>query len=707
MTASLQLPVKIPFENVDSQSVPAFGVMQVTGSTVENGVTFLTCAQVGSALGSEFAVNGPSVVRSGDKGICFRQGDLQVAYDDGSPQPGEGWGVRAGQWTLSKGYPSIVAVHGVQNAANHILYGKLTTLTSVLGVSSSDLAPQSGGQPGTGTLGVSVWDGEQFSPAEPAMSFTGYNTAVTPVKAGVLTRFVASNGILIAATPENYVYHVQLDNSISAGGSATITLPDGRGVTVTNWSGTDYNSGDKVTVYEDLTNGSFYAIKSGAGAVIVRFELTADLVYGADPGSPNAEILTWQSGAYSTAGNYAITVYDWTNDSGLGTWSGKGPNSSPAKSGYQGLAIKQGDSNRYEIVWMESKAQLIAFRLYQQLTTGMSSVGNCVVTAFWNGRDPDPASANITVYNLATDYSGVFKFSGDANALGYAVWNEKTGVYKIIALEGDGRRWVVFKNLSGYTVPAKGVMAQQGVTQDAGGHTNTRNVITTARPDTTFRRDYWVNGLADVANNTFGVCGSSESPMEALYDSGTPATGEGWGPKPGQFTLSKGFPGFTIVGITDSFNKAALVKQEPILQLLVKTTAAINTNASTTYYKIYTGAQGSEADGGWTSVPTAYNRSGFIDTGAWAFLKWLNNGWELVPRPETLFLAKLTSSLSQGSSASATIYAGTPNAETSTGIGITVYDWLMKSGATAIAVNKKVICKYVNGNAYVIDAECN
>jgi hypothetical protein len=38
-----------------------------------------------------------------------------VGFDTGSPQAGESWGVRAGQWTLSRGYPSIITVHGVRD----------------------------------------------------------------------------------------------------------------------------------------------------------------------------------------------------------------------------------------------------------------------------------------------------------------------------------------------------------------------------------------------------------------------------------------------------------------------------------------------------------------------------------------------------------------------------------------------------------------
>ena len=71
------------------------------------------------------------------------------------------------------------------------------------------------------------------------------------------------------------------------------------------------------------------------------------------------------------------------------------------------------------------------------------------------------------------------------------------------------------------------------------------------------------------------------------------------------------------------------------------------------------------------------------------------------------FIGKLAGSLSQGSNAAVTIWAGAGNSEAATSFdNVTCFDWLMKSGATAIASGKKVVVKYINGIPYVIDAEC-
>ncbi len=567
VTSLKSLP-KIPFKNLHAASAPAFGVMQVTGSVVEDGVTFLTCTQPGSALGTEFAINGASQVRSGEKGICYRQGDLQVAYDGGTPQWGEGWGVRANQWTLSKGYPTIITVHSVKNAANQILYGTFTPLASVLGVASADLAAMTGTQPGTQQTTVYVWDGTHFSAAQPAMTFAGFNVSTAPVKAGTLTQFVATSGLWVA---------------------------------------------------------------SGGNPPLLRFELTADLVYGVDPGSDNAKVLQYAAGAYAPTGE-TIRVFDWTNfgSGAYGTWSGQAPVLSPAKSGYQGWAIKQGDSSRYEIVWIERQARMISFRLYQQLQTNQASQGACQVVAYWDGRDPDPSSAGVTLYNLATDYSGVYKFAGDANAVGYATWNEKLGHYQICAIEGDGQRWVLVKNASGYTAPANSVVGVTGVARDAGGHTQKRNLLTFERPSTTLRRNYFITGYADIANGSVGVAFGFDGPMEATYDTGTPANGEGWGPKPGQFTLSKGFPGFLVDGL-NADNSLAVVRIEPITELFGRTTATVAANSISSDYKIYTGAAGGEADSGFSPPAAYFVTSVAIPSGKKIHLWWTNNSWYAEP----------------------------------------------------------------------------
>ena len=69
-------------------------------------------------------------------------------------------------------------------------------------------------------------------------------------------------------------------------------------------------------------------------------------------------------------------------------------------------------------------------------------------------------------------------------------------------------------------------------------------------------------------------------------------------------------------------------------------------------------------------------------------------------------LAKLNGSLSAGGSASASVWAWNGSAIADTGEDVTVYDWLMKAGATAIASGKKIVFTSSGGINIVTEAEC-
>jgi len=72
------------------------------------------------------------------------------------------------------------------------------------------------------------------------------------------------------------------------------------------------------------------------------------------------------------------------------------------------------------------------------------------------------------------------------------------------------------------------------------------------------------------------------------------------------------------------------------------------------------------------------------------------------------FIGALAGSLSQGSTATVNVYGGAGGSEAAiSGLTVTARDWLMKSGASAIASGKKVIVRFINGIPYVVDAECD
>src|SRR5215213_4800398 len=110
---------------------------------------------------------------------------------------------------------------------------------------------------------------------------------------------------------------------------------------------------------------------------------------------------------------------------------------------------------------------------------------------------------------------------------------------------------IPFKNNFAGTIKPYEVFAAAGIYTTWGGPA----AILADRPGTTFRRTYYVNGDSEVPQ---GQCGLAQMgpAVTVAYDTGTPAIGEGWGPKPSQFTLSKNYPHIaTVLGIVDASKK--------------------------------------------------------------------------------------------------------------------------------------------------------
>lgn len=189
---------------------------------------------------------------------------------------------------------------------------------------------------------------------------------------------------------------------------------------------------------------------------------------------------------------------------------------------------------------------------------------------------------------------------------------------------GTSETWIECKNNAGEEIPAHSVVF---VTTDA--TVGDRKVNNAIKPSTTF---YPLHGF------TPGLPVASAQPVGVVmenalvrYDTGTPAPGEGWGIKPGQYTLSKGYPGARCIRIVDSTKKIMLAEFLPITTLLGKSSASISANSSpdSTKWDIYVGTAGSEADSTF-DAPTAYCRVA-IASGKFVQVFWRNNGWEMTP----------------------------------------------------------------------------
>lgn len=180
-------------------------------------------------------------------------------------------------------------------------------------------------------------------------------------------------------------------------------------------------------------------------------------------------------------------------------------------------------------------------------------------------------------------------------------------------------RGIVFRNTSGEEIPAYAVMRITGAERRAG-----RPVITVGKPSTTFRRLYLVNGSKKVgaASTAYGVGTYLDEGGEVLYDSGTPAMGESWGPKNGQWSLAKWRYGFTITGAVDSTGLKVVATQTEVNEVYGQTNGALN-KGSTGTVDLYDGNNSAITS---TSI-TATNRFANVATSKKVICTWIGGTW--------------------------------------------------------------------------------
>lgn len=108
-----------------------------------------------------------------------------------------------------------------------------------------------------------------------------------------------------------------------------------------------------------------------------------------------------------------------------------------------------------------------------------------------------------------------------------------------------GPTGIPFRNQSGEIIPAYACMRITG-----GVESGSTQIVTVSKPSTTFQRLYLINGPSQVAVGADGTGTWLSDAAYVLYETGTPAYGESWGPKASQWSLVKWRYGFTIIGTT-------------------------------------------------------------------------------------------------------------------------------------------------------------
>lgn len=156
---------------------------------------------------------------------------------------------------------------------------------------------------------------------------------------------------------------------------------------------------------------------------------------------------------------------------------------------------------------------------------------------------------------------------------------------------------IVYKNTYAGDVTPYGIVSVADINIDEPG----LPMAETSRPSSTFRQINLVNNDWTVGQDQYGLAQLGPQ-VTFAYETGSPALGEGFGPKPSQFAAAKNYPSIlTCIGIVDATNKWALGMWNPLIDTLIgKPNSDIAKGAIGTF-NIYGGTAGSEAIiTGWT-----------------------------------------------------------------------------------------------------------
>jgi hypothetical protein len=181
---------------------------------------------------------------------------------------------------------------------------------------------------------------------------------------------------------------------------------------------------------------------------------------------------------------------------------------------------------------------------------------------------------------------------------------------------------VPFINAAGEAIPAYGVMRVTTPTTVDG-----EMVFNVTKPDATYRWRYLING-PDAVDSTSGAKGWGTWIFDGdkvLYDtSATPALGERWGPKSGEWKLFQHRPGFLLDGRYNSTDGVLWAMQLPPGEVRVKNDdggGALAADSSRTF-GVYGGSAGTTDTGlevtltNGSSTSWAANKYGFATADA-------------------------------------------------------------------------------------------
>jgi hypothetical protein len=230
----------------------------------------------------------------------------------------------------------------------------------------------------------------------------------------------------------------------------------------------------------------------------------------------------------------------------------------------------------------------------------------------------------FAAYNTAS--APAFDEDWGTEASSYLIKKGNTG-FKILGAINSGAVFVRrpetdtstatrFYNDSGETIPAYGCMAVTGVHTDPA-------YVKVGKPSTTFRRQYLPNGAAAVPAGETGIVPTARY-HKWLYNSGTPAVDEGYGPTPGQWYLTKAYPDVTLVaGIEDASAKILKGTLHTIDVVIGKLAGTLTVGSSATVNVWSSEATPTVITSLTLSAHDWLMRSGSITTGTKVIVTWI------------------------------------------------------------------------------------
>lgn len=160
--------------------------------------------------------------------------------------------------------------------------------------------------------------------------------------------------------------------------------------------------------------------------------------------------------------------------------------------------------------------------------------------------------------------------------------------------DSRGNNWtplISCYNLSSETIPAYGVA--RVVSGGLFGDDRTR-ILSIDKPSSDFAKQYVVNGPEAIEAGKWGMCYTGGMVL-VLYGSGTPAQGEGYGPTPDQWYLTKNYPSILDChGVAKSGETTMLGFLHPVGKIIGKLAGALSEGGSATV-NVWSGAGNSEA----------------------------------------------------------------------------------------------------------------